>query len=183
MNDSWHMAMVMIMMNESYIVVIRGELSWSDKCIISRYMNLLNCCDNSMTCVRSHDLEGPICEHVLKILDVNSPKPRFWHGSDQLLLQNTIKSYPKKLRHERLETHHLWWSSSTSLKLETADPRIPRADIRTEEILKTFVTNPYWVKFRRQLTVRWWWCFGTYKSCSRGRVRRPLAASDLHNPF
>ena len=39
-------------------------------------------------------VEGPICEHVLQILDMTAPKPRFWTSPEQLLLQDTIESDP-----------------------------------------------------------------------------------------
>ena len=43
-------------------------------------------------------LEGPICEHVLQILDMTTPKPRFLMGPDQLLLQDTIERDPPEGR-------------------------------------------------------------------------------------
>ena len=39
-------------------------------------------------------LDGPICHNVLQILDMTFPKPRFWWGPDQLLLQDTMESCP-----------------------------------------------------------------------------------------
>ena len=39
-------------------------------------------------------LDGPVCEHVLQILDVTNPKPRFWRNQEQLLLQGTLENDP-----------------------------------------------------------------------------------------
>ena len=39
-------------------------------------------------------LDGMICEHVLQILDMTIPKPRFWSSREQLLLQGTMESDP-----------------------------------------------------------------------------------------
>ena len=35
-----------------------------------------------------------ICENVLQSLDMTIPKPRFWMSPYQLLLQDTMESYP-----------------------------------------------------------------------------------------
>ena len=39
-------------------------------------------------------LDGPICEHVLQSPDMIIPKPRCRSSPDQLLLQDTMGSYP-----------------------------------------------------------------------------------------
>ena len=37
-------------------------------------------------------LEAPICNNVLQILDMTTPKPQFWRSQDQLLLQDTMEN-------------------------------------------------------------------------------------------
>ena len=39
-------------------------------------------------------LDGAICQNVLQILDMTTPKPRFCTGPDQLLLQDTMDNDP-----------------------------------------------------------------------------------------
>ena len=51
-----------------------------------------------------------------------------------------------RLRSERSDSQHLAPSSSTSLTMKSADPPIPPADLRNEEIQLAVVTNPYWEK-------------------------------------
>ena len=53
------------------------------------YQNLLTRCDKSMTCVQTHAVGAPIRQHVLRILDIGGPKPRFGRGPDELLLAGT----------------------------------------------------------------------------------------------
>ena len=54
---------------------IGPKLIW--KWIISKYKNLFNSCDKTLTCVESNALEAPMCEIVLQIWDIDAPKPRF----------------------------------------------------------------------------------------------------------
>ena len=38
--------------------------------------------------------DGPICENVLQILDMTTPKPKFRNNQDQLLLHGIMESDP-----------------------------------------------------------------------------------------
>ena len=84
-----------------------------------------------------------------------------------------------RLRSERRATHHLAWSSSASMKMESAAPQIPPANIRNEEIQLTVVTNWYWERSRLPIATRCWWCLDIKNPCSSRPPKRPLAASKL----
>ena len=85
-----------------------------------------------------------------------------------------------RLRSERRATHHLAWSSSASMKMESAAPQIPPANIRNEEILRTVVTNWYWGRSRLPIATRCWWCWDIKKkTCSSRPEKKHLATSNL----
>ena len=76
-----------------------------------------------------------------------------------------------RLRSERRATHHLAWSSSASMKMESAAPQIPPANIRNEEIQETVITNWYWEGSRHPIETRCWWSLDIKKHTRTGLKR------------
>ena len=62
--------------------------------VVTEEMMLMTAMTMSME-IRMHD--GKICETVSQILDMASPKPRFWIGPDQFLLKDTTESGPPEV--------------------------------------------------------------------------------------
>ena len=106
-------------------------------------------------------LDGPICENVLQILDMTTPKPGFWRSPDQLLLQDTMESGPPEAP--------IWARGDpTSCMIFiciTADGVLPAAaNVRNEDIHSTLVTNWNWASSRPPIETRCWSCLAIKKN-------------------
>ena len=60
-----------------------------------------------MTLMEIMMLEAPMCENVLQILDMTTPKPRFERVQISFCCRTQWKVTRPGLRSEREETHHL----------------------------------------------------------------------------
>ena len=120
-------------------------------------------------------LEGQVFEHFLQILDVTAPEPRFWTGPDQLLLQDTIESGPPETRIWAIGDPSSLMIFICIIKVGDPWPADPPCrhqkwrnyeDCRDESILSEMPTST-------------WGSMMMMCRCSRGRVKRPLTASDF----
>ena len=142
-------------------------------------------------------LDRPICENVFqKVWTLLLQSLGFERVKISFYCTTQWKVARPRLRSERRATQHLAWSSFASMKMESAAPQTPPANIRKEEILWIVVTNWYWERSRLPIATRCWWCldiknmleqawkdtsggFKFSRKCCNGLTNRHLASGHI----
>ena len=118
-------------------------------------------------------LEAPICENVLQILDMTTPKHRFWRSPNQLLLQDTMESDPPGAPIWARGDPSSWMIFFCSI---ASGARCAAANVGNEEIPLTVVANWHWGNSRPPTEPRCWSCLAIKKACSKGPETTTLRA-------